>query len=77
MKGTVLWFNDSKGYGFIKPDDSSKDIFIHISGISKNEKVNRLKQDQIVEFNVSENEKGRVAVNVKVIGEQPKLEDME
>jgi len=70
MKGIVLWFNTEKGYGFIKPDDGSKDIFIHFSGIAKSENTNKLEKDQIVEFSIAENEKGRIATNVKITGEQ-------
>ncbi len=72
MKGTVLWFNTEKGYGFIKPDEGQKDLFVHFSGIAKSEGVNKLEKDQIVEFTIAENEKGKIATNVKIIGEQSK-----
>ena len=69
MKGKVLWFNKKRGYGFITPDDKTKDIFVHYTGIlSDGFKV--LEQDQIVEFDTAENDKGRTAINVKVIGDQ-------
>jgi CspA family cold shock protein len=71
MNGSVLWFNTEKGYGFIKPDDGSKDLFVHFSGISKSENTNKLAKDQRVEFSTSENEKGRIAINVRVLIEQP------
>jgi CspA family cold shock protein len=77
MKGVVLWFNIDKGYGFIKPDDGSKDVFVHFSGIAKSENTNKLKKDQQVEFAISENEKGRIAINVKVIGDQSEVEVIE
>ena len=71
MNGICLWFNTEKGYGFIKPDDGSKDLFVHFSGIAKSENTNKLMKDQRVEFGVSENEKGRIAINVRVLIEQP------
>lgn len=67
MRGLVLWFNTDKGYGFIKPDDGSKDIFVHFSGISKSEGVNKLEKDQVVDFSVAENDKGRIATNARVV----------
>ena len=73
MKGTVLWFNTDKGYGFIKPEQGDKDLFVHFSGISKSEGVNKLEKDQIVDFSISENEKGKIATNVKVIVDQAKV----
>lgn len=72
MKGTVLWFNIEKGYGFIKPEQGDKDLFVHVSGISKDENSNKLEKDQIVEFGISENEKGKIATNVRVVGNQTK-----
>jgi CspA family cold shock protein len=66
MKGSILWFNDEKGYGFIKPDIGAKDIFVHHSGISKIGTSGKLKKDQKVEFETSENEKGKIAINVRV-----------
>ncbi len=74
MKGVVLWFNTEKGYGFIKPEDGSKDMFVHFSGIAKSENTNKLEKDQVVEFQVAENDKGKIATNVKVIGDQSKVE---
>lgn len=72
MRGVVLWFNTEKGYGFIKPDDGSKDMFVHFSGIAKSENTNKLEKDQAVEFGVSENEKGKIATNVRIIVENSK-----
>jgi len=74
MRGSILWFNEDKGYGFIKPDSGSKDIFVHHSGISKTEKAKKLKKDQAVEFEIAENEKGRIAINVMVVEEIKKVE---
>lgn len=71
MNGSVVWFNVEKGYGFIKPDDGSKDVFVHVSGISKSEKSGNLKKEQRVSFSTSDNEKGIIAVNVSVIEDKP------
>lgn len=65
MKGTVKWFDNAKGYGFIIYDDN-KDIFVHFSGIIK-EGFKTLKEGQAVEFEIGEGTKGPQAVNVKVI----------
>ena len=61
-KGTVKFFNDSKGYGFIIDDDSKKEYFVHISGL-----IDEVKEGDSVEFELAEGKKGLNAVNVKVI----------
>ncbi len=61
--GTVKWFNDSKGYGFISPDDGSKDVFVHHSGISGSG-FKSLTEGAKVEFEVQEGPKGPQASNV-------------
>ncbi|MCK0156752.1 cold-shock protein [Cellulophaga sp. F20128] len=61
-KGTVKFFNDAKGFGFIKEEGSNKDIFVHISGL-----VDEIREDDEVEFNLEEGKKGLNAVNVKVL----------
>jgi len=61
--GTVKWFNRSKGYGFIKPDDGSKDVFVHFSAIQA-EGVKDLKEGEPVEFEVVDGPKGPNAKNV-------------
>ncbi len=60
--GTVKFFNDSKGYGFIKEDDSDKEHFVHVSGL-----IDEIREDDQVEFELQEGKKGLNAVNVKVI----------
>lgn len=61
--GTVKWFNENKGYGFIKPDDSDKDLFVHHSEI-KMRGFATLNEGQKVEFEVGQGRKGPCAVNV-------------
>ena len=61
--GTVKWFNDSKGYGFISPDDGSKDVFVHHSGISGSG-FKSLTEGAKVEFEVEDGPKGLQASNV-------------
>jgi CspA family cold shock protein len=66
MKGTVLFFNNAKGWGFIKPETGG-DIFVHHTGIVA-DGYRELKKDQIVEFSVVEGQKGPQAENVTVVG---------
>ena len=64
-KGTVKWFNNQKGYGFIT-DEEGKDVFVHFSGLNM-EGFKTLEENQAVEFEVSEGAKGPQATNVSVI----------
>jgi cold shock protein len=64
--GTVKWFNDSKGYGFITPDGESKDVFVHHSNIS-GEGFKSLAEGARVQFESSEGSKGPEATNVALI----------
>lgn len=67
MKGTVKWFNDQKGYGFITPEDGSKDLFVHHSGIQA-DGFRTLAENQKVEFDMVQSDKGPKATNVRIIG---------
>lgn len=62
--GKVKWFNDQKGYGFITPDDGSKDLFVHHTAIIA-EGFKTLAENQAVEFEIQESEKGPRATNVR------------
>ncbi len=64
--GTVKWFNDSKGYGFIAPDDGAKDVFVHHSAIA-GEGFKTLAEGARVEFEVREGAKGPEAVGVVTV----------
>ncbi len=72
MIGRVKWFNNEKGYGFIK-QDQGEDIFIHYSCIEK-EGYKTLKENQLVEFNLVKTEKGYHAHNIKPIKEMQTIE---
>ena len=61
-KGTVKFFNESKGFGFIVEDDTNKEHFVHISGL-----IDEIKEGDIVEFDLAEGKKGMNAVDVKVV----------
>jgi cold shock protein len=64
--GKVKWFNDQKGFGFITPDDSSEDVFVHHTAV-ESQGFRSLHEDQAVEFEVTQGQKGPQAKNVKVI----------
>ena len=64
ITGTVKWFNDSKGFGFITPEDGSKDVFVHHSAI-KGSGFKSLAEGQKVQFDVEQGQKGPAAVNVQ------------
>jgi CspA family cold shock protein len=64
--GTVKWFNNAKGYGFITPDGEAKDVFVHHSQIA-GEGYKSLTEGQKVEFEVREGQKGPEATNVSPV----------
>lgn len=63
--GTVKWFNDGKGFGFITPDGGGKDLFAHFSEIRNNGGFRTLQENQKVEFEVKEGPKGLQATNIR------------
>ena len=60
--GTVKFFNNSKGFGFITPDEGGKDVFVHVNGL-----VDEINEGDKVSYDVKEGPKGLNAVNVKVV----------
>ncbi|MCX6351009.1 MAG: cold shock domain-containing protein [Bacteroidetes bacterium] len=58
--GKVKFFNETKGFGFIKDDDTGEEIFVHVSGL-----VDKVRQDDAVTYDVTDGRKGQNAVNVK------------
>ncbi|MCR5633312.1 MAG: cold-shock protein [Eubacterium sp.] len=64
-RGTVKWFNEKKGYGFIT-DENGEDVFVHYSGLNM-EGFKTLADGQTVEFDLSEGDKGSQATNVTVV----------
>jgi len=62
--GTVKWFNESKGFGFITPDDGSKDVFAHFSAIAA-DGFRTLAEGQQVTFDVEDGPKGPQATNIQ------------
>lgn len=66
IKGTVKWFNETKGFGFITPEDGSKDIFVHFSAIADSG-FKTLAEGQRVEFSIEQGQKGPAASQVTSI----------
>jgi CspA family cold shock protein len=66
IQGTVKWFNETKGFGFITPEDGSKDIFVHFSAIADSG-FKTLAEGQKVEFSIEQGQKGPAAAQVTCI----------
>ncbi len=62
--GTVKWFSDQKGYGFIKPDEGGKDLFVHYSNV-EGDGFKTLQEDQKVEYEATQGQKGPEATGVR------------
>jgi len=62
MQGTVKFFNEAKGFGFIKPNDSSEDIFVHSSGL-----IDKIRENDKVEYEEERGKKGMNAVRVTLV----------
>ena len=67
VTGTVKWFNDSKGFGFLTRDDGEKDVFVHHSAIQR-QGFRSLTEGERVEFDVVQGQKGPAAENVVTVG---------
>jgi len=61
MQGTVKFFNESKGFGFIVPSDGGSEVFVHVSGL-----IDQIRENDTVTFEIQDGRKGPNAVNVKV-----------
>ena len=65
QRGTVKWFSDEKGYGFIKPQDGSEDVFVHRNNVSGLEWEESLREGETVEYETERTPKGISAINVQ------------
>lgn len=62
MQGTVKFFNEAKGFGFIKPSDGGEDVFVHSSGL-----IDKVRENDKVDYDVEKGKKGMNAVRVKLV----------
>jgi CspA family cold shock protein len=67
VTGTVKWFSEQKGYGFIAPDDGGKDVFVHFSAIQSDSSYRNLEEGQRVEFTIEQGQKGPQATKVNAL----------
>lgn len=65
-QGTVKWFNATKGFGFINPDGQGKDVFVHVSAVTK-AGMKDLAEGQRVSFDIAPGQKGEQALNLQAI----------
>ena len=63
--GTVKFFDETRGFGFITPDDGSKDVFVHVTAVQGSVELDRLSEGQKVGFDVESDRKGPKAVNLR------------
>jgi CspA family cold shock protein len=66
--GTIKWFNQTKGFGFIKPDDGGSDVFVHISAVEK-AGIKKMNEGQKISFEIVENKGRSAADNLKIVNE--------
>jgi CspA family cold shock protein len=66
--GTVKWFNPTKGYGFIEPEDGSKDVFVHVSALEKNG-IGHLNDGQKVSYEIATNKGKTSAAHISLLSE--------
>lgn len=66
LQGTIKWFNPTKGYGFVTPDDGQRDVFVHISAVEK-AGLRQLFEGQKISFEIATNKGKQNAVNLKVL----------
>jgi cold shock protein len=62
MQGTVKFFNDAKGFGFIKSSESGEEVFVHVSGL-----IDEVRENDVVEYELERGKKGMNAVRVKLV----------
>ena len=66
VRGTIKWFSDQKGYGFVTPEGGRKDVFVHFSAI-QGDGFKSLREGELVEFEITQGPKGEQASNVRKV----------